>query len=185
MDKILLSEIVLEQQKAIKGFKIKNEIKREKINEIKKFLKLPHTIVISGIRRCGKSTLIRQLMRDFFNPSDYYYFNFEDERLLDFNTNDFNLLYEVFIELFGERKIFFFDEIQNIKGWERFVRRMQDNKFKFIITGSNSSLLSKELGTKLTGRHISSTLYPFSFSEFLRFNGYQFGKNDFLFQIEE
>lgn len=179
MDKIFLKEIALEQRNAVKELKIKNEIRREKLEEVEKFLKLPHSIIISGVRRCGKSVLIRQIMREYFND-DCYYFNFEDERLIDFKANDFNSLYEVLLELFGEKRVFFFDEIQNVEGWERFVRRMQDNGFKFIITGSNAALLSKELGTKLTGRQISFTLYPFSFSEFLTFKGYKFNKNNFL-----
>lgn len=179
MNKIFLKEIALEQYNAVKELKIKNEIRREKLEEVEKFLKLPHSIIISGVRRCGKSTLIRQIMRKYFND-DCYYFNFEDERLIDFEASDFNSLYEVLLELFGEKKVFFFDEIQNVEGWERFVRRMQDNGFKFIITGSNAALLSRELGTKLTGRQISFTLYPFSFSEFLVFKNYKFNKNDFL-----
>jgi len=76
-------------------------------------------------------------------------FNFEDERLVDFNVDDFNHLYEVFLELYGDKKVFFFDEVQNVPQWEVFVRRMQGKGCKFFITGSNASLLSKELGTKI------------------------------------
>lgn len=76
------------------------------------------------------------------------------------------------IELFGEREVFLIDEIQNVPGWERFVRRLMDAGLKFYITGSNASLLSRELGASLTGRFVSVELFPFSFDEFLRFQGY-------------
>lgn len=82
---------------------------------------------------------------------------------------DFTKLHELLIELFGDRKIFLLDEIQNIEGWERFVNRMAASGYKFYITGSNASLLSKELGTKLTGRYLPVELFPFSFREYLQF----------------
>jgi len=175
MDKSLLKEIILEQKKEIQ--KIELGIEREKLSAIEKQIKLSHTIVIAGIRRVGKSTLLRQIMNSFYKDNCYY-FNFEDERLLNFESKDFNNFYEILLELFGEKKVFFFDEIQNISGWENFVRRMQDSGFKFFVTGSNASLLSKELGTKLTGRYISQELYPFSFKEFLSFKGYEFDQKD-------
>jgi len=123
-----------------------------------------HAVIISGIRRCGKSTLLRQFMRKLKN---YYYFNFEDPRLIGFEVSDFEKLDAVLKEVYGQSKYYFFDEVQNVLGWERFVRKMQDASKKFFITGSNASLLSKELGTKLTGRHISYELFPFSFAEML------------------
>ena len=121
------------------------------------------------MRRSGKSTLLKEIKTSFYKNKTVYYFNFEDEHLINFTVEDFNLLYETFIELFGKHKTFFFDEIQNIKGWELFVRRMYDRGFKFILTGSNSSMLSRELGSRLTGRYISIELYPFSFKEYLLF----------------
>jgi len=125
--------------------------------------------VISGVRRCGKSTLLHQI-RAIRNEQDYY-LNFDDERLVNFKVADFQLLYETFIELFGLQKTFYFDEIQNIAGWERFVRRLHDHGNKVFITGSNATMLSRELGTHLTGRYSKIELYPFSFSEYLQFNG--------------
>lgn len=129
-------------------------------------LDIPYVYTISGIRRCGKSTLLRQLIKKVKN---YYYFNFEDLRLADFKLNDFLKLEQVFKELYGESDYYFFDEIQNIDGWERYIRQLHDEEKKVIITGSNASLLSRELGTKLTGRHITKELYPFSYKEMLRF----------------
>lgn len=76
-------------------------------------------------------------------------------------------IFEVFIELFGKQKTFFFDKIQNIEGWERFVRRLYEQGYKIFITGSNANLLSKELGTRLTGRYIQLEVYPLSFKEII------------------
>ena len=177
MEKSTLKTLVLEQRENIiakdKG------LKRDLLSEIAPNIKLPHCLIIAGIRRVGKSTLLLQIIDSYFGE-DFYYFNFEDERLINFNIEDFNLLYEAMIEFYGENKTFFFDEIQNIRGWETFVRRMMDKNYKFILTGSNATLLSRELGTKLTGRYILSTLYPFSFREFLRFKEYLFDGKDLL-----
>ena len=126
-----------------------------------------HIIILSGIRRCGKSTLLLQIMK---NQNSFYYFNFEDPRAVNFELGDFEKLDAIFHEEFGENNTYFFDEIQNIPEWERFVRRLQDNGKKVFITGSNASLLSKELGTKLTGRHLTYELFPFSFYEMLNFS---------------
>jgi predicted AAA+ superfamily ATPase len=120
-------------------------------------LKGEDIVVISGIRRCGKSTLLHQI-RSGSNEKDYY-LNFDDERLLNFKVDDFQLLHETFIELFGPQKTFWFDEIQNIKGWERFVRRLYDYGNKVFITGSNATMLSKDLGTHLTGRFVKYELF--------------------------
>lgn len=144
-------------------------VTRAKLKEISSFVRTPHTVIISGLRRVGKSTLLAQIARTFYSKDDYFFVNFEDERFLNFTASDFTKLHEVLIELFGSQKVFLFDEIQNITGWERFVRRMTDGGYKFYITGSNASLLSKELGTRLTGRYIPVDLTPFSFEEFLRF----------------
>ena|SRR3989344_2847331 len=137
-------------------------IEREKIKEIKIDINL--AVILSGVRRCGKSTLLKQLIKKTRN---FYYFNFEDPRANSFELTDFNKLNEVFQEEFGRSEYYFFDEVQNVAGWEIFVRSMLDKNKHFIITGSNASLLSKELGTKLTGRHIRFELMPFSFNEFL------------------
>jgi len=124
-------------------------------------------VVISGIRRCGKSTLLHQI-RSVRKEKDYY-LNFDDERLIRFTVEHFQVLHELFIELFGEQKTFYFDEIQNISGWERFIRRLSDYGYNIFITGSNARMLSRELGTHLTGRYIQLELYPFSFREYLMY----------------
>lgn len=163
MDKNLLKEIILEQ---MQSFSIKKDILKREISA--SFLKTKKISIITGIRRSGKSTLMRQIAE---TSGAFYYFNFEDERLLDFSKNDFNSLWEVFLELYGERKIVFFDEIQYIVGWEKFISRLFNDGRKIFITGSSANLLSRELGTALTGRHIKTELYPFSFKEWLLYSG--------------
>ena len=122
-------------------------------------------IVLSGVRRCGKSVLLAYARRLQANGNDYY-FNFEDERLVTFGTEDFEILHQTLISLYGVQKNFYLDEIQNIPNWELFVRRMYNAGCKIYITGSNANLFSEELGTRLTGRYISLAIYPISFAEF-------------------
>ncbi|MBU2639026.1 MAG: ATP-binding protein [Nanoarchaeota archaeon] len=128
--------------------------------------------IVKGVRRCGKSTLLKQVIKAKFGE-DFYYFNFDDERVFGFKTEDFQPLMETFIEIFGKQKNVFFDEIQNIIGWELFINRILRQGYRVFVTGSNSNLLSKELGTHLTGRHVDIELYPFSFAEFLKANKVQ------------
>jgi uncharacterized protein len=123
-------------------------------------------LIITGIRRCGKSTLLLQLSKTGF--SNVFYLHFEDTRLAGFENQDFaRLAAEI-----AHRKpeVILLDEIQIIDNWELFVRQLLDEGHKMVITGSNASLLSKELGTRLTGRHLPAELYPFSYKEFLAFN---------------
>ena len=135
-------------------------------SKLKKLAQNQEIIVLTGVRRCGKSVLLNLLRKDLKEKD--YFFNFEDERLLGFTVEHFQLLYEVFLEVFGEQKTFYFDEIQNIPGWEMFVRRLYNAGNKIFITGSNATLFSEELGTRLTGRYIQLNIYPFSFSEYLQ-----------------
>ncbi len=126
-----------------------------------------HTLIVSGIRRCGKSTLLQQINKTFSAHS--IYLNFEDPRLAGFDLSDFNRLHEIGVK--EETVAYFFDEIQNIENWESFVRFRLDEGYRIFITGSNASMLSKELGTKLTGRHITKELFPFSYREYITFTG--------------
>ncbi|MCC6370838.1 MAG: ATP-binding protein [Bacteroidia bacterium] len=126
--------------------------------------KSTHIEVVSGIRRCGKSTLLRQVMKAY--KKNIAYFNFEDPRVYDFDVSDFDKLDDI---MGTNKSAYFFDEIQNVKAWEIFVRQLHDRGKKVFITGSNASLLSKELGTRLTGRHLRHELFPFSYNEFLAY----------------
>ncbi|MCH9633400.1 MAG: hypothetical protein S4CHLAM7_01250 [Chlamydiae bacterium] len=140
---------------------------REQITHIQSFIDNPSIIIISGIRRSGKSTIQRNFQLEI-QKSDYY-FNFDDERLIHFQVEDFQTLLETFIELFGKQSTFYFDEIQNIEGWERFIRRLYERGYKIFITGSNAKLLSKELGTHLTGRYLQFEIFPLSFREIIQY----------------
>ncbi len=128
------------------------------------YLETKKIVAISGVRRCGKSTLLKQIAKSL---SGFYYLNFEDERFLNFGFQDFDALLELFPAIYGQQKTFLFDEIQDIKGWEKFVSRLYRMGYKVFVTGSNAKLLSSELSTYLTGRHLVLKLFPFSFAEFL------------------
>ena len=174
IEKDTLRKIVIRQKQEIT---VKQSlVRRELLDEILKWFKDNRVIILTGIRRCGKSTLLKEIMQ---SVSKWCYVNFEDERFLDFKAQDFEMLNEVLIEYYGNANIYFFDEIQNIEKFETFVRRLQDEGKKIIITGSNASLLSKEFGTRLTGRYKSFEVYPFSFHEFLQLNNIRINKNDY------
>lgn len=162
--KDLLKQIILEQQEILHA-QNKRYVQRYIADE---WLQTSEILIISGIRRCGKSVLMQQI-RDRLVETDFF-FNFDDERLANFKLDDFQKLQECFVELFGEQHTYYFDEIQNIEGWERFVRRLYNAGNKIVITGSNARMLSRELGTHLTGRYIQVEIYPFSFQEYLAMN---------------
>ena len=162
--KDLLKQIILEQQEILHA-QNKRYVQRYIADE---WLQTSEILIISGIRRCGKSVLMQQI-RDRLVEKDFF-FNFDDERLANFKLDDFQKLQECFVELFGEQHTYYFGEIQNIEGWERFVRRLYNAGNKIVITGSNARMLSRELGTHLTGRYIQVEIYPFSFQEYLAMN---------------
>ena len=175
MERAAILEVLADQRKI--RFP-KEGIERECFRDFQLKEKNPFVQIFSGVRRCGKS-MTMQWIREQAAEKDYY-LDFDDERLIDFQLEDFQKLYEIFLENFGEQKTFYFDEVQNVKGWERFVRRLHSQGNKIYITGSNASLLSRELGTHLTGRYTAAEIYPFSFREYLRFLRHDFDKPDFL-----
>lgn len=126
-------------------------------------------LVVSGIRRSGKSTLLAQLIEKQ-SENSYLFLNFDTPQLFNFEFGDFALLDEIIAEN-PQCQTLYFDEIQIIEGWEIYVRGKLDQGYQVVVTGSNASLLSRELGTKLTGRHIGKELFPFSFVEFCEFLG--------------
>ena len=126
-----------------------------------------HALDITGVRRCGKSTVLRQRMRGDASP--WFYVNFESPHLTQFEMRD-TLRLDSLIAKSGARRLFL-DEVDQFEGWEKYVRQKLDEGFRVCISGSNASLLEGELGTKLTGRHVSRELFPFSYSEYLAFTG--------------
>lgn len=158
----LIQEVIIEQNLV---FKNKDCGIQRDYCSLQEHIDSPLITVITGIRRCGKSTLLSQFARKMKN---YYYLNLDDERLVDMTVQDFNTVLLAWQKQ-GNSKNILLDEIQNICQWERFVRRMHDEGYKLFITGSNAHMLSSELATHLTGRFKRIELYPFSFGENLRF----------------
>lgn len=130
-----------------------------------------------GIRRTGKSYMMYQQINSLrdkgVHDNEIVYLNFEDERLLEMSTGDLNLMLEIGMEMAGvdNKPYLFLDEIQNVAGWEKFVRRMADMKYHINITGSNSRMLSSEIASTLGGRFVIVNIYPYSFGEYLTANG--------------
>ncbi|MGD0665094.1 MAG: ATP-binding protein [Rhabdochlamydiaceae bacterium] len=159
-----LRQVVVEQQEEIVHLRGLPLVERDKMKNLLDVLDSNWIKVVMGIRRCGKSILCHQALKD----KDYGYLNFDDERLISLSAPDLNKMLQYLLEIKPNVKLLFFDEIQNVEGWELFVNRLQRQGYNLIITGSNSKLLSKELASHLTGRYIPIELSPFSFSEFLR-----------------
>lgn len=135
-----------------------------------------HVLVISGIRRCGKSTFLHQYVKRL--GRDFFYLNFDDLRLSEFTPDDYPLL-DALIQK-TDCSLLFFDEIQSAPKWELYIRQKLDEQYQVVVTGSNASLLGRELGTKLTGRHITKELFPFSYREFCRFKDIEEGEKSFV-----
>jgi predicted AAA+ superfamily ATPase len=162
----LLKRIILDQREDLRW--PKSYIQRTAEEKLERLSQNKEIIVLSGIRRCGKSVLLEHI-RSIYKTGNDYYFNFEDERLVNFRVEDFEILHQTFISLYGVQNNFYFDEIQNIPQWELFIRRMYNKGCKIYITGSNANLFSEELGTRLTGRYIAVNIYPISFAEYSQY----------------
>ena len=164
--------IIKEQREELEKIgKEESIIEREIQREAKKFLKHPNILAIIGPRRCGKSILSYLLAKE----ANFGYVNFDDERFAEIKAEDLNKILESLYEMYGEIDYIVLDEIQNIDKWELFVNRLRRTK-KVIVTGSNSRLLAGELASRLTGRYVDISVFPFSFNEFLALK--QFKKTD-------
>lgn len=160
METSLLQMVVNEQ---FENFSSKSKGIKRDIN-LYTYLDTDQIVIITGIRRCGKSTLLSQIASNY---TEFHFLTFDDERLIQFEVDDFQKLMTVWHKR-SASKVLFLDEVQNILQWERFVRRVHDQGYKIYLTGSNAQLLSSELSTHLTGRYLKIELYPFSFSELLQ-----------------
>lgn len=133
-------------------------------------------ITLIGVRRCGKTSIFYHMINQLIEKIEktkIVFLNFEDERF-ELNSDELDLILQAYMELYPSYKLsecyFFFDEIQNIPNWEKFIRRMYDTISKNIfITGSNSKLLSSEIATSLRGRTLNFEIFPLSFKEYLSF----------------
>ena len=174
MDKDQLKRIVLDQKSY---FTNRNNLIYRDI-DYDLFIRTSQIVVISGVRRCGKSCLLA-LFRQKMNLTEkgFCYLNFDDERLL-LDEMLLDQVHFLHLEMYGTEPVFFFDEIQMVPHWEKFVNRMYENGHKVFVTGSNAHLLSSEIATALTGRNRVITLFPFSFNEYLRFKGHDYQLNE-------
>ena len=168
----LLNERTMDKQ-------ILKQILRDNQQEIERYVVEPRDIklgdfpcrVLVGVRRAGKSYMlyhvIQQLLAQGHKWDEMLYLSFEDERLENFDTDDFNRLLECHQEMYGKRPMLFLDEIQNIDCWHKFARRMADSQYTIFITGSSAKMLSGEINTTLGGRFLIAEVYPYSFKEYL------------------
>lgn len=175
MDKQLLKQILRENQQEVERYEV-----------VPRDLQLdgfPCRVLV-GVRRAGKSFMlyymIQQLLAAGHKWEEILYLNFEDERLENFCSDDFNSLLECHQEMYGKRPMMFLDEIQNIEGWHKFARRMADSKYTIFITGSNAKMLSGEINTTLGGRFLIAEVYPYSFKEFLSVHQVSINELDLL-----
>ena len=175
INKAILKQILASNQKDVEGYQIvprklpSDEFERR---------------VFIGVRRAGKSFMLYQKMQQMLTEghswADMLYLNFEDDRLVDFKSEDFELILECHTEMYNKRPMLFLDEVQNIDGWEKFARRMADAKYNVWITGSNAKMLSSEIMTTLGGRYLPTEVYPYSFQEFLAIKGIPYDENTLL-----
>ena len=170
-----LKQVIFDQHEIIKNFKIVPRNYDFDINA---------NYVFVGLRRAGKSTLLYKIVQDLVASgvdwNQIIYINFEDERLEEFTTKDFNDILTVQSELSNKEGWFFLDEVQNIDGWEKFARRMADSKEHTFITGSNAKMLSSEIEERLGGRYLSKYITPYSFEEFLTAKKVDFSEKSVL-----
>jgi len=181
MDKNKLRQVIIDQQ--VQFNKKEDLIDRDL--DLQYYLKGNEITVISGIRRCGKSSLLKLISQKIDGTK--VFINFDDIRLVDFNLDNFQDIQDIVLELFGDKgKVtYFLDEVQNIGFWEKWVNNLYSLGIKVFVTGSNSNLLSSELSTYLTGRNKVIKLFPFSFREYLRFNNIESRDLDLLTTSEK
>lgn len=172
---------------------VKEIIKRliaEKQHEIPRIelIKRSHNLepsanyVFIGLRRAGKSYLVYQLIQEgiqsgILKIEEVLYINFEDERITSIKAENLGVILDAYNEMFDSKPTLFLDEIQNITGWEKFVRRVADSHYKVYVTGSNARMLSKEIYSTLGGRYIAHEVFPFSFKEYIRYMQIDLQKN--------
>lgn len=141
--------------------------------------------VFVGLRHAGKSYLmfqrIAQLIKQGHKKEEILYFNFEDDRIDSLDVKDLDLIKTCYEEMYDSRPIFFLDEIQLVDRWEKFARRLADQKYQVYITGSNAKMLSSEIATTLGGRYMIHEVYPYSFQEYLNANGIDIHEKNAIF----
>jgi hypothetical protein len=157
--------IIRDQEEKMDAILHARDIVKRELNIGAASLKTGAAHIITGPRRAGKSVFAFQIT----GSKGRGYINFNDERI-SISAAELNKVLEAIYQLKGDTDLLVFDEIQEVPGWERFISRLVDSK-RIVITGSNAKMMSKELATYLTGRHIDHVLFPFSFKEFLSYKG--------------
>lgn len=174
MDKQIIKRIINERQQ---------EVLERQLVERPQLFERGMNYVLVGIRRAGKSCLMVQDMQSRIASGeitieDCLYINFEDERIRYMPVVEMGVILDCYAEMYGERKpLIYLDEIQVIDGWEQFVRRLSDQQYRIMVTGSNAKMLSSEIATTLGGRFVIREVWPFSFKEYLKFNGLDMKEN--------
>ncbi len=168
----MIKNIVYQHKLEKENMISKKYIFRENLVSAKKFIDSDLIKIITGPRRAGKSVAAFLLLRD----RDFAYLNFDDENLL--KVKNYDEIIKAVFEVYPESKYLFFDEIQNLNNWEIFVNKLKRRGYNLILTGSNAKLLSRDLATALTGRHIPIEILPFSFREFLNAKGWEIKKEE-------
>jgi len=174
MDKQLIKSVIVEKQQ---------QIRRVELLQRAEFFDEESSYVLIGIRRAGKSYTFYQdiqskLSSGKVNVEDILYVNFEDERIAPIQGNELGVLLDAYWELYDQRYPYIYlDEIQNIDGWEKFARRLAEEKRKVMITGSNAKMLSREIASSLGGSYIQRNIYPFSFKEYLEYHAVLLDRN--------
>ncbi len=173
MEKRVVKSLITEKQEEIRNIEL-----------IERPVNLEDTVnyVYVGIRRAGKSYLLYQHIQHLIKTGqasieDVLYINFEDERVSSIKSEELNLFLECYKEMYDGKPLIYLDEIQNIDGWEKFVRRLADSKYRVFVTGSNAKMLSKEIYTTLGGRFVAKEVFPFTFREYLAFHHIELDRN--------
>ncbi len=131
--------------------------------------------VLVGVRQAGKSYMLykraKQMMAAGYQLEDMVYINFDDERLMGMTADELDLILQAYQSVYNRIPVLFFDEIQNVEGWEHFARRLANKKYHVYITGSNAKMLSRDIQTVLGGRFLDALIYPYTFAEYLEAKG--------------
>ena len=173
-----MSRIIIENQELIKKKKVLlRNINIPDIGSIN---------VLTGIRRCGKTYVLYENAKKY-NQDRVLFIDFEDERLVRLNLLDnYDIILDSYKKIYPDKKpIIFFDEVQNLKNWHLYIKRLHVAGYKIFVTGSNAYLLSKDIATFLKGRSIETNIHPFSFKEFLKVKSKDFKNRDFYVKVPE
>lgn len=172
MNRELIRNIIIENQEVIQNIDL-----YERPFEFEK----KGCYVFVGVRQAGKSYMLfqraQQLLKEGHDIDEIVYISFDDERINEIKSNELDLILQAHRLITEKKPILFFDEIQNIDGWEHFARRLSNEKYIVYVTGSNAKMLSRDIQTTLGGRYWDNMVFPYSFSEYLKANGVELAKN--------